>query len=74
MLGADNSQGRDNAVRFYEPLSSSGAAPELAREMPANALNFCAFSLAHLPSTGSALMAIPNLTDSELVGYKLGHV
>ncbi|BEI84198.1 hypothetical protein CcaverHIS002_0408020 [Cutaneotrichosporon cavernicola] len=60
-------QGRDSAVRFYAPLTEGK--PELEREMPANALNFCAFSLAHLPSGGKeeALMALPNLSDSELI-------
>lgn len=81
---ADTSQGRDNAVRFYAPLPSSGA-PPLTREMPSNALNFCAFSLAYMPGYAAAsappislsteppskptaaLLALPNLTDSELV-------
>lgn len=77
------SQGRDNTVRFYAPLSPSTSEPPLVREMPSNALNFCAFSLAHLPGYGAgnvppivtdsqsvpaaALLALPNLTDSELV-------
>ncbi|KLT41413.1 WD40 repeat-like protein [Cutaneotrichosporon oleaginosum] len=59
------SQGRDNAIRLYAPLSSGP--PEITREMPANALNFCAFSLARVPGEETALMAVPNLTDSELI-------
>lgn len=36
--------------------------------MPSNSLNFCQFSLAPLEKANEALLALPNLTDSELVG------
>jgi hypothetical protein len=78
-------QGRDNIVKLHEPLVVSGTAgdagaaaggagdryppPGVRASMPANALNFCAFSLAHDSSDGDteSWLALPNLADSELV-------
>ncbi|KAL1405876.1 Astra associated protein 1 Asa1 [Vanrija albida] len=64
------SQGRDNKINFYArvpPGPRGQGAPAVVQTMPSNSLNFCQFSLAPLEAAGEALLALPNLTDSELI-------
>jgi hypothetical protein len=77
--------GRDNKIHvWHRPTESvsirqGGAAsltdqppPPLRYSLDVNALNFCRFSLLPSPSSGgdvTALIAVPNLVESALVGF-----
>lgn len=69
----DTRQGRDNKLHLYgrlhvERLDGAAAAssgPPIQTSMDSNSLNFCRFSLT--PYKNEALMALPNLVDSELI-------
>lgn len=70
---ADVRQGRDNKLHLYERLhverldaaATASSGPPIQMSMDSNSLNFCRFALT--PYEDAALMALPNLVDSELI-------
>ena len=80
------SHGRDNKIHLWQRPTESvsirqgGAAsltdqppPPLRYSLDVNALNFCRFSLLPSPSSDTALIAVPNLVESALVGFANRH-
>jgi hypothetical protein len=84
------SHGRDNKIHVWHRPSESvsirqgGAAsltdltvPALSYSLDVNAMNYCRFSLlplSSLNSEGTALIAVPNLVESALVGFITIHI
>lgn len=73
---ADIRQGRDNKLHLYERLhverldgaATASSGPPIQTSMDSNSLNFCRFALTPYTHGGDgALMALPNLVDSELI-------
>lgn len=70
---SDIRQGRDNKLHLYERLhverldgaAAASSGPPIQTSMDSNSLNFCRFALT--PYQDRALMALPNLVDSELI-------
>ena len=70
---ADLRQGRNNKLHVYERLhverldgaAAASSGPPIQTSMDSNSLNFCRFALT--PYGDRALMALPNLVDSELI-------
>jgi hypothetical protein len=81
-LTSEGSHGRDNVIHIYEPIvhrrglslavgpSPITKPPEIWKTLPTNSLNFCRFALLPIPAgrgkEREALLAVPNLLDSEL--------